>query len=441
MNELYREHVSVLQARYEESIRLLGEKDILVEAVILHSGTEGHYYLDDREIPFLAHAHFNHWVPVNRPDQMVLIVPGERPRYFQECKDDFWYDQRIDNASWWADCFEIIPLKKASEVIDHLPAGIRRIAFMGDNTAFASEVGFPSTLHNEQNLRNQLDYHRSLKTAYEVETIRDANAVALKGHAAAEAAFAEGKSEKQIHQDYLLACGITDLELPYHNIVALDEKGAILHYQNRREESGAENQVLLIDAGYRLRGYASDITRTFLRAEVHPVFKQLAAEVEGLMLGLVDVCAVGALYEDLHKAAVSSILDILMELKLVSGDREAMEQAGVARLFFPHGIGHMLGIQVHDVGGLFADGDTSSLLPPQAEHKHLRMTRTLEEGMVYTIEPGIYFIPVLLDPERETEKGAFLNWPLIDELTPLGGARFEDNILITADGPVNLTRG
>lgn len=439
MNALFGEHIAILQQRYEESLRLLAEDGIVIEAVLLHSGNEGYYFADDREIPFRAHAHFNHWVPVNRPDQMVLIVPGQTPTYFQEQKADFWYDQSIENESWWAEHFTIVTLKKASEVMDHLPGGIRRIAFLGAHTSFASEMGLPSNLHNEKNLCNRLDYHRSLKTDYEVAVIREANVRALEGHAAASAAFAEGKSEKAIHQAYLAACDVTDLDLPYHNIVALDEKGAILHYQNRRDTPGRDQQVLLVDAGYRLQCYASDITRTTVRETTHPVFQEVSRRVNQLQLDLVDVCKVGNLYEDLHKGAVSATLDILMDLEIVSGDRDEMTEAGVARLFFPHGIGHMLGIQVHDVGGLFADA-SGNLLPPAEEHKHLRMTRSLEDGMVYTIEPGIYFIPVLLNPERETPKGAFLNWSLVDELIPLGGARFEDNILITADGPVNLTR-
>ena len=86
MNALFGEHIAILQQRYEESLRLLAEDGIVIEAVLLHSGNEGYYFADDREIPFRAHAHFNHWVPVNRPDQMVLIVPGRRQPIFRSRK-------------------------------------------------------------------------------------------------------------------------------------------------------------------------------------------------------------------------------------------------------------------------------------------------------------------------------------------------------------------
>ena len=226
---------------------------------------------------------------------------------------------------------------------------------------------------------------------------------------------------------------------PYTNIVGLDEKSAILHYQNKRRSSGRDSRVLLIDAGCRQRGYCSDITRTYARENVHPVFRNLVEKVDRLQLDLVDKVHVDIPYATLQDAAHDGILDILLENEICSGDRDALKEANISKLFFPHGIGHLLGIQVHDVGGYFKD-ETGALAPPPEEHKFLRLNRKMTENMVFTIEPGLYFIPVLLDAERNTDKGRMLNWDLIDALTPLGGVRVEDNILVTADGPQNLTR-
>ncbi|MFT5122495.1 MAG: Xaa-Pro dipeptidase [Kiritimatiellia bacterium] len=438
MKDLFAAHIRTLQSRYEDTLTLLGDQHIHIDAVLLHSGTEQIYWADDAGVPFRAHAHFNHWVPVDHPEQMVLIQPGEQPTYFQVIPEDFWYDQSIDTVDWWADAFDIIPLKKAEAVMDHLPPA-RRIAFIGANTEFAGRLGLPSYLHNEKNLVNRLDYHRSIKTPYEVNRIHTANVRGLVAHAAAEQAFLADGSERDIHRAFLAANDVVEQELPYHSIVALDEKSAILHYQNRRTSSGIDHTVCLVDAGYRQNGYASDITRTFAKPNVHPVFLEVMKRVDALQLELAGQFTVGTPYEEIHKTALSRTMDHLLELEILRGDRVALEEAKVERLFLPHGIGHMLGIQVHDVAGMFKD-ETGVLVPPQEDFKHLRMTRTLEPDMVYTIEPGIYFMPLLLNPERETEKGAFINWSLVDELLPLGGARFEDNIQITADGPVNLTR-
>jgi Xaa-Pro dipeptidase len=112
---------------------------------------------------------------------------------------------------------------------------------------------------------------------------------------------------------------------------------------------------------------------------------------------------------------------------------------GLTRPFFPHGLGHHLGIQVHDVGGQLA-GPDGSVAPPPPEHPHLRNTRTIEPRQVFTIEPGLYFIPLLLRSWREGPDSALFNWELIDALVPLGGIRVEDNVLVTEDGHRNLTR-
>ena len=111
---------------------------------------------------------------------------------------------------------------------------------------------------------------------------------------------------------------------------------------------------------------------------------------------------------------------------------------GYTQTFFPHGLGHHLGLQVHDVGGHLKDASGNEA-PPPSQYPYLRNTRTIEERHVFTVEPGLYFIEMLLRPFREENHGAFA-WKLIDELSPLGGIRIEDNIVVTQDGHRNLTR-
>jgi Xaa-Pro dipeptidase len=108
-------------------------------------------------------------------------------------------------------------------------------------------------------------------------------------------------------------------------------------------------------------------------------------------------------------------------------------------VFFPHGLGHLLGLQVHDVGGRLANRD-GELAPPPAAWPGLRNTRTLDAGAVVTIEPGLYFIPALLESARDGAAASAINWSLIKELMPFGGIRIEDNVLATTDGADNLTR-
>lgn len=435
--DLFADHVQTLQARMEESLTLLAGNNVLIDAVLIHSGSEILQFADDHAQPFKPYGHFNHWIPVDRPDQMLLIQPGQKPTWFQVVRPDFWYDQSISTESWLTRAFEVVPLKSPDEVFDLLPA-TRRLAFLGQNTEFAGRVGISTPLINEKNLINRMDWSRSIKTPYEIERIKEANAVALVAHDQARLAFLEEHSEFDIYLRYLQACDALDEDMPYHAIVGLDEKSAILHYQHRRKILPQSARLLLLDAGYRHFGYASDLTRTWVNDHAPHLMNSLAQEIIGITARLAGLCKEGSPYVDIQNAAHEEVMTALKKLEIIRGSDEELKKNKISHLFFPHGIGHSLGIQVHDVGGLFKD-ETGALLPPPADHKHLRMTRKLEKGMVYTIEPGIYFIPLLLEAERNTSKGAFLNWAAIDECLPIGGVRWEDNILIGENGPENLT--
>ena len=121
------------------------------------------------------------------------------------------------------------------------------------------------------------------------------------------------------------------------------------------------------------------------------------------------------------------------------GTADALVDLGVTSSFFPHGLGHLLGIQVHDVGGFLADENGNTINVPEA-HPFLRLTRVLDEDMVLTIEPGIYAIDMLLDELRHTPAAAHVDWDAVDWFRPFGGIRIEDNVRVSADGCENLTR-
>ena len=437
--DLYIEHVDHLQSEYGRTLELLRAEEVHIDGVLLHSGTQKTYFADDEVVPFRAHGHFIHWLPIERPDQMVLILPDRRPTYFRVQRKTYWGDSAIGLPSGCNRAFDVVDLETPEKIIDHLPDA-RRLAFMGEDTDFASKIGFPSFLHNETHLRNRLNYHRSIKTPYEIACMREANRVALRGHHAAHEAFLDHQSEQTIHDAYLATCGVRDSDLPFRSIVALDEKSAILHYEHKRMESGDGSRVLLVDAGYRHLGYAADITRTYARDHAHPTFRELVSRVETLQVELVGRTRAGMQFKDLNAQAHRLVLAALLDVDILCGEAGELESKNITPLFLPHGLGHLLGLQVHDVGGLFKD-ETGVLEPPPHEHSTLRLTRKLEQNMVMTIEPGVYFIPMLLEPERAGARARYLNFPLIDELIPHGGIRIEDNVLVGEDGVQNLTRG
>ncbi|MEW6369114.1 MAG: Xaa-Pro dipeptidase [Acidobacteriota bacterium] len=435
---LFAEHIATLNKRYAEAIESLKKDGVAIDAILIHSGSETAYYADDHIVSFKAFGHFNQWAPVNRPDQLVLIEPGKRTIYYQVVPKDYWYDQSVHTEEWWARQFEVVELASADELFDQLPPR-RRIAFVGQNTEYAGRMGLPSMLHNHRGLLSRLDWQRGIKTEYEVARMREANVLARRGYAAAQAAFERGGDEWTIHTAFLLACGITDEETAFPSIVAIDEKSAILHYQHKRRGMGSAGRVALIDAGCRVEAYCSDTTRTYTSDRAHPVFRSLVAGMDRLQLELVGYLRPNQPYLELHEEAHRRVTALLREVGICSASEDEMRAQKVSHIFFPHGIGHLLGIQVHDVGGRMKD-PSGEPAPPPPEHPFLRLTRQVEPGMVFTIEPGIYFIPTLLDPERDGNRGRLLNWKLIDELIPFGGIRFEDDVVVTASGCENLTR-
>lgn len=435
----YIQHIAALQTRYSEAL----ENNADFSAILLHSGTQQYYFADDQGIAFRANPHFSQWLPVNKPDQAILIIPGQRPLYFQVTPSDFWYEQGFSLEDWISAQFDLHPLENSAAVITQLKSKdyppLNQIAFIGEDSAFAKQLGIPNTSINPELLVNYLDFQRAVKTDYEIASIRKANRLALLGHTAARHAFLEGGNEYEIHMAYLQACAILEDETPYTNIVALDEKAAILHYQNKRRDKGGKSQVLLIDAGCRVNAYCSDITRTSTREGTLSLFCDLVEAVEALQSSLIRRVKSGIDYPDIHRAAHDGLTNILLGSGICAGSVEELKANKVSNLFMPHGIGHLLGIQVHDIGGRMKNPQGEIQAPPE-DYPSLRTTRKTEVGQVFTIEPGLYFIPLLLDKERDTKRGRLINWDIVDTLMPLGGIRIEDNILVTDSGFENLTR-
>jgi Xaa-Pro dipeptidase len=161
--------------------------------------------------------------------------------------------------------------------------------------------------------------------------------------------------------------------------------------------------------------------------------------MDALEQDLVRQCTPGRPYLDVHVEAHRGIARILSEHGILTASADEAFDRGLTHPLFPHGIGHHLGIQVHDVAGKQADREGTSAPPPE-EYPFLRNTRTIEPGHVFTIEPGLYFIPMLLRPFRSRPHSSVFDWELIEALSPFGGIRVEDNVHVTASGPRNLTR-
>jgi Xaa-Pro dipeptidase len=431
LTSLYGDHVRVRRERAE---RVLAETGF--EALLLDSGEPFQYFADDMDAPHHEAPHFAHWTPLAGPHHLLLVRPGEEPLLVRVAPEDYWYEQAPLGEPFWKDAFDVREVGTREEAWAALgPLG--RTAYVGDSPGDAGEHGLPEDALEPAAVIARLDWDRSYKTAYEVACLEEAERMAARGHHAAREVFQAGGSELDIHHAYVAAVGCVDKELPYESIVGLDEKGAILHYTGKR--TVRDGKVLLIDAGARHLGYASDITRTWTTDACDGTFRELVEGMDALQQTLCNNVRPGLPYPELHHMAHVEIGRLLRSTGLVRVDADDAVELGLTRPFIPHGLGHFLGLQVHDVAGHQRSPEGGTAEPPDL-HPFLRTTRTIEEDQVFTIEPGLYFIEMLLRPHREGDTAKHFDWELVDRLTPCGGIRIEDNVLVTADGHRNLTR-
>jgi len=403
------------------------------DALVIHAGEPRMFFQDDQASPFRINPWFAWLVPAPpAPGSLLRIQRGETPELLFVAPDDYWHSPPAVPAAPWTTSFRLRAAATSRAALDDLPASAGRIAWLGEMPA--PEQGWEA---NPAPLLEQLEQIRCRKSAYEIHCLREATAIGVAGHLAAERAFRSGRSEFDIHLAYLGAVRQTDEELPYHSIIGLNEHAATLHYQLRDREPPPRSLSLLIDAGASCRGYGSDITRTWAMGP--GTFAALVEGVHELQQELCAAVAPGVDWRELHLTAHRLVGRLLHSAGVLKIDAQQAVERGITSTFLPHGLGHLLGIQVHDVGG-FKPGARSEPIPRPPGHPALRLTRKLEAGMVVTVEPGIYFIDSLLAALRAGPHAGTVNWTLVDTLSACGGIRIEDNVLVTAAGHDNLTR-
>jgi Xaa-Pro dipeptidase len=424
---LYAQHLATLRDRADKALALGGYDHLVIAA-----GMPLRKFLDDQDYPFVASPHFLHWLPLtSAPGSWVVYTPGARPKLIFLQPRDYWHVVPAAPSGYWVEHFDIVTVREAGEAAKHLPTS-RSAIIAPVPTLREVQANSP------QDVLDYLHWHRSYKTAYELELMREASRIGTRAHRAAEQAFRVGGSELDIHQAYLQAAGAIDAQLPYASIVGLNEHGAVLHYTNFDRQPPAQSRSFLIDAGASAAGYASDITRTYAATGASE-FQALIDSVDKAQQSFVAKVRAGQSYPDLHIHAHHVLADVLREHGIIRMSAESAVAEGVSSVFFPHGLGHPIGLQVHDVAGFQQNERGGNIARPEG-HPYLRMTRLLEPGMVVTIEPGLYFIDMLLDELGQQPAASQIDWAKVDALRPFGGIRIEDDVVCTDDAPENLTR-
>ncbi len=433
-----------LQSSYQQHLddQVSSVKKVLSQSqfdhLLIAGGTLNYRFRDDTTYPFRLNPYLARFAPLQHfPNSWLLISADQlKPKLWLYEPQDFWHKVETLDCTTISEAFDIEVTTTKPDLAKQLNAISGRIAALGDASEFEA-LDIEITI-NPESVLNVLDYHCGKKSEYEIACLSHANKLGAAAHCAARDAFFDGASEYQAHQAFLSAIDAEDHQLPYDSIVAINQNSAILHYTFRERQKPQPSHSMLIDAGASFLGYGSDITRTYCRDSNH-LFSDLVRALDDIQQKIIALIKPGVDYLELHVKTHAEITQLLCDSQIIQCSVDEASQHGLSRTFFPHGLGHFLGIQVHDKGGWFRDESGAERQPPK-EHPFLRLTRTLEQGHVVTIEPGLYFIPMLLKQLKSSSAEQLINWKLVEQLTPFGGIRIEDNVLVTDQGARNLTR-
>lgn len=326
--------------------------------------------------------------------------------------------------------------------IDALPKALRsraasyRVAY-ADRRSRGPVAGAARRLRVDAlELREAFAELRIVKDEAEVRLLQKASAATAKGHLAAMRAAHPGMWEYQVQAEMeavFRAQGCP--ETGYDSIVAGGRNAAVLHYHHNHDRL-RPGDLLLIDAGAEYRGYSADVTRAFpVSGRFRPRQREVYELVLRAQLACLDFARAGVASMDLQRRAEEVLAEGLRDLRLLKGPTEELVETQAVRVFFPHGIGHTLGLDVHDTQG----GRRRRL--PRGKSGRLRFRARLEPGFVITIEPGVYFMPVLLhDRDVRRKHRGRIDFGRAEQFLEVGGVRIEDNVVVTRTGPPrNLT--
>lgn len=290
---------------------------------------------------------------------------------------------------------------------------------------------------DQQQLYTHMTHLRLRKTPEELDIMRKVSSISARAHVEVMKACKPGVNENYLEAVYEFHTRQHGCKRQaYLPIVAGDDRGATLHYSLNNMEC-ADGGLLLIDAGAELNLYASDITRTF---PVNGKFTEQQREIYEIVLRankeVIAAMKPGVDYTDLHRMAERIIAEGLIQVGILRGSLQDVLANHVQGLFFPHGIGHSLGLDVHDPPN--RDGSFETINEPGI--RYLRIRVVLEESMVMTIEPGIYFIRQMLDEaKQDATLSKYINWDKVKEYENFGGIRIEDDVIVTKDGSEVMT--
>ena len=433
---------------YRERRKVLRQAVSDGEILILGNGYASRNY-EDNVYPFRQDSNFLYYGGASSPGMALMIGPDGRTTLYgprREADDLVWFGPMPGvgdhaEAGGFDDHGSITDMearvgqsRDAGKTVHLLPpyraARVLRLAEL-----FGIEPGAAREAASNE-LVSAVIRQRSVKSDAEVAEIEDALAVTAAMYAAAMAATRPEVTEARIAAALVRPAVEANRQLAFQPIVTV--RGEVLHNESYANTLSAAD-MLLIDSGAESQGcYASDVTRTFpVNGHFEPQQRDIYEVVLAAQLAAITTASPEVTNRDVHLMAARTVASGLTDVGLMRGDPDGAVEAGAHALFFPHGIGHMLGLDVHDMEDLgdevgYPAGESRS---SQFGLNALRLARRLEPGFVITVEPGIYFIPALIDRWRAEGRHAdFIRYDKVQAFRGFGGVRIEDDILITQSG-------
>ncbi|MFI5401980.1 MAG: aminopeptidase P N-terminal domain-containing protein [Planctomycetota bacterium] len=399
--------------------------DLTREIVLVGAGEPvflpGH---QDQTYPFRAHAEYFWLTDREKPGGVLAYDPREGWTDFVPAVTEA---QRVWEGASGA---EGVPLDGLAKWLKK--RGKRPVAVLG-----AKVKGVKSDARLAKRVREGLLDARRPKDEEELSRMREAAQATAAGFARIAPMIRPGIIERALEIEIEAEFFRHGAErTAYDTIVGSGPNSGVLHFMPT-SRAAREGELVLIDAGAEVQGYACDVTRTYAASgKFTPEQRDIYAIVDEARRNAIAKCRPGVEWRDIHLGACLDTARGLAGIGLLRGTAESLLEQDAQALFFPHGIGHMVGLGVRDAGGRLP-GRKQSKKPGI---RNLRMDLPLKPGFVVTIEPGIYFIPALLrNAEKRKQYRDAVAWDRVDRMLSFGGIRIEDNVLVTAAGPESLT--
>ncbi len=353
------------------------------------------------------------------------------------------YDPRA--RSWTSFVPEVTELDRVWEGKEQLPGELLArfpawLAARSGRQAIALGAAIPGVMFDaarSAEVREAYKHARRPKEPAEVALMKRGAAAAAAGYAKIQPLLKPGVSERTLQIELEAEYFRHGAQCTgYDSIVGVGAQSAVFHGSPSPDRVARDGDFILIDSGPQLDRYVIDVTRTYVAGQASAFQRDFASVVLEAQKRACDRCRPGTEWKELHLATAADLMGGLVAMGVMKGNPTSLVEQDAHTLFYPHGLGHLVGLGVRDAGGL-EPGRTKD---PRPSLRSLRMDLVLRPGYLTTVEPGLYLIPAILnDPVRREKYQDVVNWSLVEQHLHLGGVRFEDNLLITDGAPLNLT--